>query len=261
MKKATEVEVLNQGKSANNALLKGGGDAVAAKQLTKLFTEAQTGMRRIVALGLFAWELKETKLKHGEFGPWLAQHCPKLATANEFGKARPSRALQGYMDLTRGVLESVGFATVEKYLEAAAGFSASATGGKFLLMPDKKVPDEVKPLRDKIFELVDGKTQRALFMEFKQAEDDEEGNAKPKRGRMKGQGGATKEQRAKAQELEEQEQVTALNLWCEETAEKLMEICDDQGLGRPGVKDSPEYRKLEEAVAYYHGWIRHGGEA
>ena len=76
----TEVEVLKPVKVALNATLKGGNDALAAKQLNKLFTEAQNGMRRVIALGLFAWEIKEGQLKHGEFGAWLAEHCPKLAT-------------------------------------------------------------------------------------------------------------------------------------------------------------------------------------
>ena len=54
--KSVEIEVIPAvGKCANNAHLKSGEDAAIAKQLNKLFAEAQTGMRRIVALGLFAW--------------------------------------------------------------------------------------------------------------------------------------------------------------------------------------------------------------
>ena len=49
------VAVLPPIKCANAAHLISGNDAAAAKQLNKLFTEAQNGMRRVVALGLFAW--------------------------------------------------------------------------------------------------------------------------------------------------------------------------------------------------------------
>ena len=252
MKKALEVEVLKPVKLAFNANLKGGGDAVAAKQMNKLFTEAQTGMRRIVALGLFAWELKETRLKHGEFGTWLAAHCPKLATVDPVtGKGVASRALRGYMDLTKGVLESVGFDTVEKYLAAASGFSTAMNGGKFLLCPDKKVPDDVKPLREKIFELVDGKTQRALFLEFKQAKEDEEGNAKPKRGRMKGQGGVSAEQRAAAAEREEQARLEELAEQITESNEFELQIADATGLGKMDSRLLEKFITAREtSVAY-----------
>jgi hypothetical protein len=136
------------------------------------------------------------------------------------------------MELTRNVLESVGF-TVEKYL---AHISNSQTlrichGGKYLLLPDKKLPEDVRPLKEKICALVDGKTQRQLFLEFKQAEDDGNGNPTPKRGRLKGQGGATVEQREAAQQAEEAARLEALELKATEVVEWLIEVTDDQHLG------------------------------
>lgn len=257
--KEPKLEVLPPAKLAVAPKLKDGTDAATAKQLTKLFSDAQTGMRRIVALGLFAWQIKETQLKHGEWGPWLAAHAPQLCRQDSAtGKPKAAAALTNYMELTKNVLEGVGFDTIEKYLETVAKFPlrGNLNHGGFLLVADKKVPEEVRPLREKICSLVDGKTQRHLFLEFKQAEEDAEGNTKPKRGRLKGQGGASKEQRERAAQLAEEEQVTALNLWCEETAAAIMERADDQGLGRVGVKDSPEYNQLMEAVKYLTGWAR-----
>ena len=251
MNKTTEVEVLKPAKCALNAHLKGGNDALAAKQLNKLFAEAQTGMRRIVALGLFAWEIKERQLKHGEFGTWLADHCPKLATVNEDGKPRPSRALQGYMELTKNVLESVGFDTIEKYLDEAEKFSGSKalSHGGFLLIADKKVPDEVKPLREKICNLVDGKTQRSLFLEFKQADDEEN---KPKRGRLKGSTGLTKEMREKAALREEQERLNNLEETIIENIDWLLEIADAKNLG---MMDSKLLMKFHNALDTADGFI------
>lgn len=245
---------------ANVPTLIDGSDKATAKQLTKLFKDAQTGMRRIVALGLFAWEIKETKLKHGEWGPWLAVNAPELCRPDSVtGKPKATHALSNFMELTRGVLESVGFDTLEKYFATVAKFphGGNLNCGRLLLLPDKKIPVEAKPLREKIFELVDNKTQRQLFLEFKQAEEDATGTAKPKRGRLKGQGGASKEQRERAAQLAEEEQVTALNLWCEEIAVAIMQRADDQGLGRVGVKDSPEYNQLLEAAKYLLGWSKH----
>jgi hypothetical protein len=235
--------------------LKNGGDAANAKQLDKLFSEAQNGMRRIVALGLFAWELKETQLKHGEFGAWLAAHCPKLATLDSVtGKPRASRALSGYMELTKGVLESVGFKTVGKYLGEAGKCANDAHlgGGKFLLIADKKVPADLKPLREKIFALVDGKTQRSLFMEFKQAEDDDDGNPKVKRGQLKGSKGLTKEQREAAKLREEQERIEDLELAADETAQWLEKNCDDKNVGAISPKKA---ERLLEAVQYAQDYL------
>jgi hypothetical protein len=252
-KKAAKLEVLPPVKSALNALLKSGNDAATAKQLNKLFAEAQNGMRRIVALGLFAWEVKESQLKHGEFGAWLAQHCPKLATVNEDGKPRPSRALQGYMELTKGVLESCGCATIEKYLGTTAKFAhdANLKPGQFLLLADKNVPDDLKPLREKIFELVDGKTQRALFMEFKQSDDDGE-NPKPKLGRLPGHGGASKEQRAAAAELEETHRLMEVE---EGTKEAIAWQLENADARHAGMMDSDLLVKLRDANQTMNGFI------
>lgn len=214
--------------------LKTGGDEAVAKQLGKLFADAQNGMRRIVALGLFAWEIKETQLKHGEWGPWLAAHQPKLSTIDSVtGKPKPSRALSGYLDLTKCVLESVGFPTIQKYLSHISNSQTMRIchGGKFLLLPDKKIPDEVKPLREKIFALVDGKTQRSLFMEFKQAEEDEAGELKKKHGRLKKQGGASAEQRAAAAERAERERIEDIESASDDFIAFATENADDKHLG------------------------------
>ena len=254
-----KLEVLPPVKMALNAILKTGDDAATAKQLNKLFAEAQNGMRRIVALGLFAWEVKLTKLKHGQWGTWLAQHCPKLSEVDANGKTHASRALRGYMDLTEGVLKNVGFPTIEKYLTTAAltANDAHLGHGKFLLIADKKVPEGLKPLREKIFELVDGKTQYALFTEFKQAEQDVAGNTKKKLGRVSGQGGATAEQRAAAAELEAQEIINERKSKAQEIADWLIEMSDDKGFGE--ILGTHELAILDKAMEAARGYIKHQG--
>ncbi len=255
--KPSSVEVLKPTKLVPAVNLQSGNDAAAAKQLNKLFADAQNGMRRVLALGLFAWEIKEGQLDHGEFGAWLAKHCPKLATENSItGKPVPSRALSGYMELTKNVLESCGCPSIKNYLATVAKFAddANLKPGQFLLIADKKVPESLAPMREKIFSLVDGKTQRALFMEFKQCEED---SAKPKRGRLKGQGGATKEQRANAEELERQERITERTLKAEEIADWLIEMSDDAGFGE--IAGTAELDILDRAMEKARGYIKHHG--
>ena len=240
--------------SVKSPSLNDGHDQAVAKELRTRYTAAQKGLRTVVAFGLLAWEVKELRLKHGQFGPWLAAHVPELTTPDSAtGKPKPSRALSGYMELTKGVLDASGF-TVEKYLAHISNSQQMRIchGGKYLLLPDKKLPDAVRPLKEKICSLIDGKTQRQLFMEFKQAEEDQAtGQISPKRGRLKGQGGATKAQREAAQQTAESARLEALDLRAAEISEWLLEVADDQHLGM--ISDLTKQQLLaacETAAAY-----------
>jgi len=162
-----------------------GDDKALAAELLKRFSDAQLGMRKITVLGLLAWEIKE-KLKHGQFGTWLQAYAPKLCRLDsKTNHPKPSNSLTTYMTVTSGVLKATGY-TVAKYLDFVSNslHEGICHGGKYLLLPDKKLPKEVRAIKEQICALVDGKTQRQLFLEFKQEED-----GKPKVGRLKGQGG------------------------------------------------------------------------
>lgn len=249
------LQVLPPVKSASPALLKNGNDAQIAKQLVSLFHEAQNGMRRIVALGLFAWEIKETQLKHTEWGPWLAQHAPELSRADAgTGKPKASSALSNYMELTKGVLESVGFKTIEKWTDEVSKFprGGNLEHGGILLLADKKVPDAVKPLREKICQLVDGKTQRQLFLEFKQADDNDE-NPKPHRGQLPGSKGLTKEMRELAAQRLEAERLNELEEEILERNDWLLKIADARNLG---MMDSKLIKKFVDAADTASGFAR-----
>jgi len=253
-----ELEVVKPLKLGVAPKLKSGDDGVAAKKLLKLYSDAQIGMRKIVALGLAAWEIKETQLKHGEFGPWLAANCPKLCRPDSAtGKPKASHALSNYMELTKGVLEKCGIPTISKYLAEVAKFphGGNLNNGGFLLIADKKVPVEVKPLREKICTLVDGKTQSQLFLEFKQADEDEH---KPKRGRLKNSSGLTKEQRERAALRAEQERLAELEEWASDTVDELLENADAKNAGMlpPKVR-----AKLLDACDTMAGFLRRVGAA
>lgn len=236
--------------------LKSGDDAAYAKQFAKLFSDAQTGMRRIVALGLFAWEIKELHLKHGEFGPWLAGWQPKLCRADsKTGKPKASHALENAMRITQGVLESVGYKTIGDYLDHLSKFPIGGIchHGKFMMLPEKKVTPEIKPLREKICALIDGKTQQQLFWEFKQAEEDEDGEVKKKHGRLKGSKGLTKEQREAAKLREEKERIEDLEEAAADNGKWLEEFCDDQN---GGMIDEAKFAKFAERIEYAHAYCQ-----
>lgn len=229
---------------------------MVADKLGVLYDDAQNGMRKIIALGLACWHIKEKELKHGEFGAWLQAHQPKLCRLDSAtGKPKATSQLNGYMELAKGALEKVGIPTLEKYFATVAKFPTigNMPSGGFLILHDKSVPPEAQPLREKLCALVDGKTQYALFTEFKQAVDDGEG-VKKQHGRLPGSGGATKEQRANAAELEAQERITALKLKTEEVAEWLLLVADDKGLGE--IIGTPELAALDKAMETARGYIK-----
>jgi len=123
-------------------------DAEAGMRLEELYYEAQNGMRKIIALGLFCFEVK-ANIKHGEFEPWLNDNCPGLSI----------RSLQNYMKLTVGVLERCGF--------QLGGALPICQGGEILLLDEADVPAAGQALRGKIFDIIDGKSAHQLMLEFK----------------------------------------------------------------------------------------------
>lgn len=228
--------------------------AAAAERLKSLHTDAQNGLRRVVAFGLFCYELKEIHLKHGQFGPWLQVVAPDYCKLHSVSKIpQPSSTLDSFMRLTKSALESCGLSirgVLGKLNPQQLGISYS---GEIFLLADVDVPVSVKKLHAKICAVVDGKTQRSLFSEFKQSE--EEG--KVKLGPLKGRGGASKAQRVDAAELERQERITERTLKAQEVAEWLLEMSDDKGFGE--LFGTKELIDLDIAMETARSFIRNGG--
>lgn len=212
-----------------------GDDEAVKKQFGDLFADAQNGMRRIVTFGLFALRVKLACLKHGQFGDWVRGNFSESAY----------RTVRSHIQLTESTLEACGIKKLKPIFQNGSALPIS-NHGDFLLLPEKSVPDSLKPLREKICGIVDGKSARALFTEFKQAEEDDEGKVKKKRGRLPGQGGATKEQRAAAKLREEEERITALKLDAADTAKWCDKNGDDKNIG--SIRGSKEWNRLREAV-------------
>lgn len=214
--------------------LKHGNDAKRAKELNKLIKDAESGLVRILKVGFFLECLAED-LPHGMLGPWVEAHCN-----------REWRTVRRWKQVAAGVGEALGI-TLKQRLEYKLH--------EVLALPLKKVPEELKAVREKIDAEIAGKSYRQLFLELKQV--DESNPDKPKRGRLKGQGGATKEQRANAAALEAEERITEKKLRAEEIANWLIEMSDDAGLGE--IAGTPELAALDKAMETARGYIKHGG--
>jgi hypothetical protein len=206
--------------------LKTGDDKEVAEKFKQLFHDAQNGQRRVVAFGLYAAQIKFCSLKHTQFGNWVR------GTFADVGISY--RAVRAQMQLASSALKAVGVKSIKNFVRSkmaeALPFSHC---GEFLLLPDSKIPESIKPLREKLFSLIDGKSAKQLFTEFKQLDDDEDDeNPKPKRGRLKGQGGASKEQRAAAAAAEEKARITEIELTAKDFGKWIDHNCDAQGLGK-----------------------------
>lgn len=122
--------------------------------------------KRAVWLGFFIVSIKERgkadgSIPHGQFMPWLAKHLPEI---------KHSQAAV-YQTLARNVAEK----------------------GKIQISDFRKF--ESGELPEKVLKLIEGKTQDQLMFSFKQVEETD-GELHAKRGRKKGEGGASREQRA-----------------------------------------------------------------
>lgn len=219
--------------------LKSGDDAEAAQRLKGLVSEAQNGLRRVVALGLYCYEIK-AGLAHGQFQKWLKAHCPDVSL----------RSLQAFMQLTAGVLSKCKI-SVKGVLANAQSLRFSHSG-QLLTLPDSQIPDSARPLREKICSLIDGKTQSQLFLEFKQFKEDDD-DLKPKRGRRKGEGGASKAQRDAAKLADEKAQIAADELDAADFCKWIDQVCE---IGRlPKISDKV-WDKLQGRAKDLHDFMR-----
>ena len=153
------------------------------------------------------------------------------------------------MWLAKSALEVCGY-KIGDYIELVSSSLAvqgNCDSRQLMLLPAAELPKGFKKLRDDIFNLVDGKSQRQLRSEFRQIED-----GRVKRGRLKGQGGATKEQRAQAEELAETHRLLEIENQATETITWLLENADAKHLG---MMDSKLLLKLQSATQNASGFI------
>ncbi|HEX3856546.1 MAG TPA: hypothetical protein VHY30_04530 [Verrucomicrobiae bacterium] len=192
-----------------------------ADKLEELNTQAQSARRVDVALGLFCFELKEIHLQYGQFGKWLAEHRPNLARQDKEGNWKPSGSLESAMWMAKSALEVCGY-KIGDYIELVQKQFPCAHGNcdasQLMLLPAAKLPQEFKKLRDEIFELVDGKSQRQLRQEFKQVDS----NGNPKRGRVKGSNGNPKHIRDAGISANERHELEILKLKTDEVTDFLI---------------------------------------
>ena len=193
---------------AKAPLLKHGNDAKRAKELNKLIKDAESGLCRILKVGFFL-ECLADDLPHGQIGPWVEAYCN-----------RKWRTVQRWKQVAAGIGDALGI-SLKQRLEYKLH--------EVLALPLKKVPEELKAVREKLDAEIAGKSYRQLFLELKQV--DEDNPTKPHRGQLPGSKGLTKEMREKAAQRAEQERLHELEAEISQMADRLLEIAEPQQLG------------------------------
>lgn len=219
-------------------------DDVAAQKLRELLKDADDGFRRVVKVGLYI-EWLAANLPHGQLMNWAAAHCPDV----------PERTMYRWRTMAKNLCEWSGL----KFANLA---NLTVPAENLLTLPLEKLPPHLQKARAKMDEILDSaRTPKQLFfdMGFKQGELDAAGYPKAKLGRLKGQGGATKEQRANAAQLEEAEQITEMKLKAEEFADWLQDVFEDGKIDK--IFGTAILQRLDERMGYARGYIKHNGGA
>lgn len=187
-----------------------GNDAEVAAKLHSLVSDANDGLKRILAAGFFI-ECIAGELKHGQLGPWLAAHCPQVGQSTVYR----------WRELARNVAQVAGVKI------PTVGILEGSMEGNFLTLPTEELPNELSEARARIEEVIAGKTAKQLHFEFKQTED-----GKVKVGRLKGHGGREADRPATPSELLEHEQHCAKRDW-----ERLILVMDQLSPRAPLLPD------------------------
>ena len=188
----------------------------AAAKLRELISAANDGWLAIVRCGIYI-EWLVAKLPHGEFKPWLEKYCPDI----------PRRTIYNWRNTAKNLMEWAG-------IKSATVALLPESPDRYLTLPADQVPEKFRRFQARALEAIratDGPQQLMLFLGFKQATLDADGNAVKQRGRHKGCAGNPKAQRTAAQAAKERGRLEALTLDCEHVTQWLLEAADDEHLG------------------------------
>lgn len=208
--------------------LKSGHDEERAAELDSYVYDAENGLRSILKAGFFLECLAED-LPRGALGPWVEAHC----------KNRTWRTVRRWKQVAASLGEAVGI----NYKKRIA-----LKLHEVLSLPPAKVPQTAKPILEKIENEIAGKSYRQLFLELKQSKDGE----KPDRGRRKGEGGASREQRhAHKMKLHELDLI-GRKAFLRNLGDAADQAANDKGIGDPdcGEEFAEAFPKIENLFRY-----------
>ena len=133
-------------------------DAEVAERISRLYSDAVQGLRKMVLCGAEMLEHK-AKLKHGQFLPWLEKYCPEI----------PERTARRFMDCAESAI-CLGLKVKALNQIGHDGRFDNLPISRLLQLPFSDLPPAAAAAQKQIFELVDGKTQKQLLFDFRDTE-------------------------------------------------------------------------------------------
>lgn len=170
--------------------LRSGRDAEVAKQLGRAVRDAQDATRRIAICG-FLIEAIASELPHGQLGPWIDAHEAII------GAKRSS--IFAWRQFTTNLLEAIG-------VQKSNALDFSVPLHEALTLPIAKLPREIQSVRQKIDDLIEGRSYRQLSFQF-QSEAGPGSGSYDRSERGKGKTGIT------AQPFDAQADALAVEFW------------------------------------------------
>ncbi|MEK9753260.1 MAG: hypothetical protein VW338_08630 [Rhodospirillaceae bacterium] len=150
-------------------------ELAAAERINAAYADAQQSagqaIRKVVVCGLMLLEQKHV-LSHGDFGPWLAEHCPRISHKTACAWMNTARAVNTLL----AEIQPRGFLPhdAEPKVKFAAGDhlppGVNPLSGKIALyeaLSMEDAPDTIARIQAAVFALVDGSSQKQLVMQLK----------------------------------------------------------------------------------------------
>ncbi len=145
--------------------LEGKSDNEIASKISRAYSEAKSSVdlaiRKVIICGLLL-HTQKSKLKHGEFGRWLASNCPEISWKTACSWMKTARIACREMEVAP---EST-FDSVPLY--------------EALQSPPSKLTPSAKDIRQKIFNFVDGRSQRSLTLSGRKIRETADSTSKKK---------------------------------------------------------------------------------
>ena len=193
-------------------------DTQAADRLRELIKDADDGFRRVVKVGLYI-EWIAANLPHGQLLPWIAEHCADVSPMT----------VHRWRTMAKNICDWAG-------LKFTNLVNLPMDGARLLECPASELPPQLAKARAKMEEVLDSaRTPKQLFLDigFKQGELGADGYPCAKRGRRKGEGGASREQRAAHKQKLHQMDLAARRVFITNLGEACDEAANAKGIGDP----------------------------
>lgn len=217
--------------------------AEVAAEIAREYVETnelnESARKRRARIGLMLIWVKEAgkadgSIPHGQFGPWLEKHLPKMPRATVGDYITEGKSICGLLHWKLGELPQ--FKTAPHLL-----LSAKAD--------ELKGAD--KEHHTKLVKVIDQQSHFRAVTEYKQVELKDDATV-PKVGRRKGEGGASREQRAKAKQLQAAADLAGRKIQFAQLGELADLYANDAGAGDPELAEefAAVFPKVENLFRY-----------